>query len=318
MKFPSVSCDWLTISHRLDEPIKQLSSGRTLKLDRDGVINWESLDWEKLYCPSSDTSLRIRCDGNKLQMTGNISRWKQENNLLGLTVQECVEVWAALLPSLDIHLPMFGTRVREGTVGEGGTTITRVDLAGNMETDNFAALCHCTMNNRIGQKPARAGKYGTIWGYEAKRANWVKAKLYDKTAEMEGRRTPSTGATVARFEVQLGSEFLKREDLDKVSEWKGGGEMEKVIHGRFAEQAFRTAAEVNSWDQIPARLRGIAYAWRDGVCIRNELKKANFYKTRKRLLEYGIDIAVECNVLAFTAKIREVKVTPIHALRKAA
>lgn len=320
MIFPSVSCDWLTVSHRLDcdQQIKQLSSGRTLKLDRDGVIDWESLDWEKLYCPSSDTSLRIRCDGHKLQMTGNVSRWKQENNMLGLTVIECIEVWAQLLPSLGIHVPLFGTRSGHGTIGESGTALTRVDLAGNLETDNYNGLCQCAMNNRIGRTAPRVGKYGPTWGYDTKRGNWVKSKLYDKTAEIEGRRTPATGATVARYEVQLGSEYLKREGLDLVSGWKGGGEMERVIHGRFADQAFREQATVNSWDDIPVRLRGIAYAWRDGVCLRNEMHPRTFQRNRKILLDYGIDIAVECNVIALTAKIREVQITPIHALRRAA
>lgn len=318
MDFPSISCDWLTLSHRLDSPIEPLKSGLTMKLDQDGVIEWEMLDWTKLYCPSSDSSLRIRCDGEKLQCSGNVSRWKQPDNLLGLTVQECVTVWAELLPTLGIRVPMFGAVVCEDTCAERGTFISRVDLAGNLETDNYSALCHTAMNQRVGQKLPKPGKFGPMWGYEAKRGNWVKAKLYDKGAEMSGKRTAGTGATMARFEVQLGSEYLKREGLNKLRGWKGGGEMEKVIHGRFAEQVFRESVPVNSWDDIPVRLRGLAYAWRDGVCLRNELKQANFYKQRKALLAYGIDIAVPCNVLAFTAKVREVQVMPVHALRRLA
>jgi hypothetical protein len=333
MRFPSISCDWLTISHRVDDPIKPLAGGRTLKLDRDGVIDYEVMDWEKLYCPSSDTSLRIRCDGYKLQMTGNVSRWKQENNLLGLTVVQCVEVWRDLIETLDIQVPRFGERVRVGSAGEGGTYLTRVDLAGNLETENFSALCHALMNQRVGQKVPQSGKYGPTWGYGSKRGNWVKSKLYDKTAEIEGRRTPSTGATVARYEVQLGSEFLKREGLDFVKTWysevhqmtiKGleqvyqGGNIERKVHALFADQVFREVVPVNSWEDIPARLRGIAYAWRGGDCLKNEMSKTAFYRARRHLLEYGIDIAVPCNVLAFTARVREVKCTPIHALRMAA
>ena len=64
---------------------------------------------------------------------------------------------------------------------EAGTFITRIDLAGNFEVSDYAALCSAAMVRRIGQKLPMAGKYGPTWGYDAKRSNWTKAKLYDKT-----------------------------------------------------------------------------------------------------------------------------------------
>lgn len=318
MNFDSVMCDWLTISHRFhteDEPGMVVNGGKIMRIDADGVIDWEQVCWENLRCPTSDTSLRIRCDGVKMQMTGNIGRWMQEDNLQGLTVMQCVDLWAKFLSSRGILPPLFGTRP---AVGDSGTFITRVDLAANMWTDNFSALTQTAMSQRIGQKPARAGKYGAMWGYEAKRGNWVKAKLYDKTCELEGRRTPASGATVARFEVQLGGEKLKRLGLDSVNKWKEENDMENVTYKEFADQVFRQQTMAESWSDIPIRVRQYAVLWRDGVDIRGQFKSpSGFYKVRTKLLEHGLDIAQPCNIVSLTRRIVEVRVMPLQSRRVA-
>jgi hypothetical protein len=101
-----------------------------------------------------------------------------------------------------------------GEVESTGTRITRCDLAANFYTDNFASLTAMIMTRKLGQLLPRAGQYGPTWGYEkGRRQNWFRAKIYDKTCELEGRRTPAAGATTARFECQFGSEFLKRRGL---------------------------------------------------------------------------------------------------------
>ena len=317
MNFDSVMCDWLTISHRFHfehERGQVVNGGKIMRIDADGVIDWEQACWENLRCPSSDTSLRIRCDGEKLQMTGNIGRWMRDDNLQGLTVAQCVGLWRDFLAARGMLPPLFGTR---RVYGDHGTSITRVDLAANLWTDNFSALTQSAMSQRIGQKPARAGKYGAMWGYEAKRGNWVKAKLYDKTCEMEGRRTPAAGATVARFEVQLGGEKLKRHGWDVVEKWEGESDMENVIYKEFADQVFRQQAMAESWNDIPIRIRQYAVLWRDGQDVRGQCSKTTFYRVRNQLLEHGLDIAQPCNIVSLTRRIVEVKVMPLQSRRAA-
>lgn len=94
------------------------------------------------------------------------------------------------------------------------------------------------------------GKYGPTWGYDAKRSNWWRAKIYDKTAELAGKRRSDGGATDGRFEIQLGSEYLKRHKLDQVSAWKCE-DMAQIVYGRFADQVFREALPVTEWDDLP-------------------------------------------------------------------
>ena len=316
--FSSVCCDWLSGRHEYLEEVEPRNGGRVLKVSADGEVEWETESWESIRCPSSDTSIRVKCDGKRLHFSANIGRFQHGDNLEGHTVMECLEKWGRILKDLSFDVTGFGTRQRQGTIAECGTFLTRIDLAGNMETDNFAALCTASMSRRIGQRLPKEGKYGPTWGYESKRGNWSKAKLYDKTAEIEGRRRPTSGATVARFEIQLGSEYLKQNKLDAPIHWKGD-DMGQIIYGKFAEQVFREQINSLNWSDIPPRLRTWAVLWRDGDDVRNHLAKSRYYLVRKKLRDqYGIDIGVPCNVQSLARRVQVVTVRPINALRVAA
>lgn len=316
-----VMCDWTTGVHRFREPVKPLESGRIMKVDRDGVIEWEKREWEQIVCPSSDTSIRIACDGNRLRFMGNIGRFREPDNIKGLSVVDCVGKWAEVLSCFPLDLSFFGAVHGRGSVAEFGTLLTRVDLAGNYDVDDYRAFCVQTMQQRIGRKLPLMGKFGPQWGYDARRSNWWKAKIYDKAAEQAGERGPRSGATLARFEIQLGSEYLKREGLNYVNAWrprKGRPDMAQIIYGRFSAQLFKEQATVEDWHDIPPRLRQYAILWRDGVDVRGMLPRSSWYRTVSQLREYGVDIAVPCNVVALTRRVKEIRVTPVSSLREAA
>ena len=322
--FDSVICDWLTISHPLREVHPVVNDGQILRIKADGTTEWTTECWKTLKCASSDTSLRIKCDGEKVMMTGNIGRFGQLDNLNGHTVSECIELWRQLLatyyPAIqDFFGPDFQMVNRvTGEVQLSGTRITRCDLAGNFFTDNFASLTQMLMTRKLGQRPPKAGKFGPMWGYDSKRANWLKAKVYDKACELEGRRIPATGATTARFEVQLGSEILKRKGLHIADGWKKEIDMENITFLEYSNQIFRDQATAESWLDIPPRIRQYAVLWRDGVPLQNQCKtKSTYLRIRRRLLEYGIDASQPCNVMTLVRRIEVVKVLPLPARRAA-
>lgn len=314
--FDSVLCDWMGGSHAYIEPVKPLDSGKVLKIDRDGVIEYEKRTWEQIRCPSSDTSIRVRCDGKRLDFTGNIGRFQQQDNKTGVGVVECVERWQEVLSTLGLDVRMFGAVHRAGTVAEAGTRLTRIDLASNFQVSDYAAFCRSKLTRPIGRRHPREGRYGPMWGYEAKRSNWWKAKLYDKQAELDGLRASRGGETIARFEIQLGGEWLKRENLHTVKAW--GDDMAKIIYGRFANELFRDAVSVEDWNEIPVKLRVWAFLWRDGGDIRSQVSRSRFYAIKSGLRDFGIDISIPCNVVALTQRCRTIEVTPLHSLRDAA
>ncbi|WP_230347204.1 phage/plasmid replication domain-containing protein [Methylobacillus methanolivorans] len=318
MKFNSVICDWLSFRHDFqpytENPV--LEAGKILKIDRNGVIENEIQQWEQIKCSSSDTSIRIKCDGKHIWFQGNIGRFREANNLQGHTLQQCFDKAAtfirAFLPGADLRF--LGTTVRDGTIGEYGTYLTRVDLAANFHTDEYLQLSNQLASRRIGQRVARIGKYGPTWGYDTKRGQYWKAKLYDKLAELGGLRTPHPKATTARFEVQLGSEYLRQKGLNKLINWKN--DMEKIVYGKFASQAFAENATVETWTDIPTRLRQHAIMWRDGVDPKTYMSKSAYYRVRAALLEYGVDISSPCNVMNLTQRVRTILVHELDAYRQ--
>lgn len=323
IKFDSVICDWLTIVHPLRNPELPVNDGRILKVNVDGSTEWTSECWKTLKCASSDTSLRIKCDGQTIKMTGNIGRFGQADNLHGHTVAECVEMWRKVVQDMfptvaDFFGPDFEMTNRlTGEIQYSGTRITRCDLAGNFYTDNYVSLTAQTMTHRIGQLHPRPGKYGPTWGYDSKRGNWFRAKLYDKTCELEGRRTPASGATTARFEVQLGSELLKRKGLHVLSKWKGNN-MENIVYLDYSKQVFREQATAETWSDIPPRIRQYAVLWRDGTPLQAQCKTLRtFQRVRKALLAHGIDASQPCNITTLTRRIEVVTVQPLPARRAA-
>lgn len=329
MKFDSIACDWLTIRHdypALDDTgatgIEAVNAGKVMKLDRDGCIEFISECWDTVRCPSSDTSIRIKCDGRHLYASGNIGRFQQQDNREGLTIEQCMERWREVLGNLGFNLHGFGQIHKAGSIHEWGTHITRVDLCSNFEVSDYSAFVQSCMVRRIGQKLPMLGKYGPTWGYDSKRSNWVKAKIYDKTAELQGLRRSLGGATLARFEIQLGNEYLRREKLDNLDNWiwdrhRGAIDMANIIYGKFSDQVFIETTSVHDWADIPPKLRCWAVLWRDGNDIRTELKKSQYYTVRRALLGYGIDIGAPCNVTALVRASRIVEVTPVNTLRAA-
>ncbi len=317
-----VICDWLTFRHDFDmmKPSKPIEAGRTIKINQDGTTEWEKVDFTQITCSSSDTSIRVKCDGQHLWFQGNIGRFNQMDNVTGLNVMACFEKARDLLQGAypDLDLRMLGTLQRQGTIGEHGTHITRLDLASNFTTDNYLQLSQVFSTRKIGQRIPRVGKYGPTWGYDTKRGQYWKAKLYDKTAEQDGKRSPYVHETTARFEVQLGSEYLRQNKLQSLSQWGHDMLTENIIYGRFANQILHEQATIEDWSEFPTRLRQHAILWRDGTDPKTYLAHTQYYKIRKQLLELGLDISSPCNVMVLTQKIKTITLSYAPTLRRAA
>lgn len=317
-----VMCDWLSFRHDFDvsNPTTCIESGKTLKLTQDGEIEWEKQDFSVIRCPSSDTSIRIKCDGAHLWFQGNIGRFQETDNEKGLTVIQCFEKALNVIKNVypDIDTRLFGSIQRQGTISEYGTYITRLDLNSNFYTDNYLMLSQILSTRRIGQRVARVGKYGPTWGYDSKRGQYWKAKLYDKLAELNGKRTPNTHETTARFEVQLGSEYLRQNGLNHLMNWREQMKTENIIYGKFAHAVMREQATLDSFVDFPAKLRQHAIMYRDGTDPKTYLSRAQYYKVRTALLEHGLDISLPCNVETLKQAVKVITVGYAPTLRKAA
>ena len=95
--------------------------------------------------------------------------------------------------------------------------------------------------------------------------------------------------------------------------------MGKVLWAEFGGQVFRELVPTRSWgDEMPDTLREKALRWKDGEDLRANLSKSQFYKVRKGLLAFGIDISVPCNVVALKPTVQAVGIEFVPVLRKVA
>ncbi|MBL9228854.1 Replication-associated protein G2P, partial [Escherichia coli] len=96
---------------------------------------------QKFLEGSFSSKLTIRCDGYKVRVVGNPSRWQRMDNLFGLTaLDECVEIYNHVLAQYDLppftkNTRLFPRQTPDGKstslVGDGAE-ITSIDWTRNL------------------------------------------------------------------------------------------------------------------------------------------------------------------------------------------
>jgi hypothetical protein len=303
-----------------------VNAGHVFSVDQDGVIQWD-VPQKLVHRGSHDTSIRIRSDGNRVSLEGNIGRFNRSDNVFGYTVAQCVQLANRLLQ--EFGLPPFTDAapmqlVRKGGEDGGyqavGAVITRVDLTCNWVTGspgNVEQFIRYLQGFKSGrQEPTSYKTTGVAWGVGSK--YWY-AKVYDKAGEYYrqcGKNSKAFDARlfdwayqhgIARHEIELKSRYLKQNNLWRMTQWGEG--MEDRIYALFND-VIGGETYVDSFLEIPGRAGELAVAWRDGADLKKRLSTATFYRYRKELLKYGIDIAVPSNVKRLRSRVEVITLSP--------
>ena len=322
-----VFCDWLSIYQTHLCAVPMVNDGHVFSVDEDGVIKWD-VPSKKVHRGSHDTSIRIRSDGHKVSIEGNIGRFNRPDNLFGYTVLECVQLANKLLadfglPSFTDTPPMMAvSKTKEADViaVATGAVITRVDLTRNWHTGS-AGNCSQFIRHLQGfksgrQEPKPYKTTGVSWGEGSK--YWY-AKVYDKAGEYYRQNGKNSrkydpvlyeymlNAGIARHEIELKSRYLRDHDLWRFCQWVDC--MEDRVYALFND-VIDGSAKVDEFLEIPGRAGELAVAWRDGADLKKRLAQNTYYRYRRELLKYNIDIAVPCNVARLRSRIEVISLTP--------
>jgi II/X family phage/plasmid replication protein len=151
---------------------------------------------QKVLEGSFSTKLTIRCDGTRIRVEGNPSRWQRVDNLFGLqTLDECVAVYNHVLASYDLPPFTKNTRFAHRQSPDGkssslvgnGAEITLVDWTRNhavgkgREQSFIRGLS--SMQIGRGRKPKLYPDGNTCnWG---EGSTWIMDKLYNKAIELQ-------------------------------------------------------------------------------------------------------------------------------------
>ena len=347
-----VFCDWITIY--------QDHFGKDLPVINDGnVVRFEPGAFSKAIDPdtgeirpmfdatfaeytvsrrmehegSYETKVSIRCDGRRVELSGNVGRFGRPDNLFGdrvlSTVAKANEILAVLgLPPFEnCEHRQNAMHARLDNFMHLGAVITRVDLTANFAAgDRHAAfrVLHWMSGQgtarNSGKNPRSYGN-GVTWNEGSKRHY---EKLYFKADELgkhvsDEVRSYCEQHGILRYEVSLKARELADRGLQSLTAWaqitKEGLTMENVIYGKFAEVLTRNQVTVTEIQDIPGKL---------GLIARSYLNGENPYesqqvdiRTRRRwrsqLRQYGLDIAQPIDVTRLTTRIRVIELQPVVA-----
>lgn len=87
----------------------------------------------------------------------------------------------------------------------------------------------------------------------------------------------------------------------------------KQLEDVFAERCSiftRATADVNEITDLPKQVLSTYRMWAAGDDVVNKISRATFYRHRRELIPYGVDIAIKSNVITLKTKTRVIKLGP--------
>lgn len=296
--------DWVTAKLPCRNSLK---TGCVAKLDKDGNVEWLSQTWlpvEGSY--SSNIQIKALTE-NTIQISGNPTKWLQGHNLFGTNNLQ----WLISKFYLDLHETLSDdglnpTMQDYDLIERGAYTVSRVDIN---ETWHLANQLEVKAWLRsAGQKvsmPYRGrGVFSGDTLYWGKGSKYFFLKGYSKGDEINSKKsnfphelkTPSMleyADKALRLELTLCSNFLRQSHLNLPCNWSHDtARMLLLSHIRTLEMSdnFKLSDEVLS--SLPTRLKLYYKAWLYGDDLRLELSRPTYYRVRKELKNYGVDISM--------------------------
>ena len=346
-----VFCDWLTCyQDHFDADLPVINDGFVVRFEPDAFgksMDFETGELRPMFDAtkaeytvsrrmehegSYDTKVSVRCDGRRVELSGNVGRFGRPDNLFGVKVLETIEIANQILAALG--LPPFTCHDKNHPVARTDTffkthncVITRVDLTANFAAGSREAafrVLHWMSGQgsarNSGNNPRNYGN-GITWNEGSKRHY---EKLYFKADELgpyvsEEVRHYCESKGVLRYEVSLKARELADRGLQSLMAWarvtQEGLRMENVIYGKFAEVLTRNQVTVTEIQNIPGKLGLIARSYLNGEnpYEAGHAGESTRRRWRAQLMKYGLDIAQPIDVTRLTTRIRVIDLQPCTA-----
>jgi len=295
----------------LHDPIP---AGHVLSIEADGTIEWDCV--KSIVCRSShETSLKIKSAGGNgegrataLMIDGNLSKFLQGHNVFGsrdlnqlllLSFRKIVELHADHLHGCS------SPALTEAKIKKGDYKVKMLDINQLYDVGNDASVeawLHAAEMRARSRHGRSSRDKGTVYlGKSSKR--WA-FKFYNKYREM-----------LSKGKTHQLPFYLQNQGLEDFTQGKlraelriFSKELEKhgITHGYHLNPAnindlFTTYLEkIDMTTQatlideqllnMPRTVQGSYQLWRQGADLRQLLSHNTFYRHRRALLEYGIDI----------------------------
>ena len=281
--------DWLTYRVQVASH-DPLANGAVMKVAPGGEVEWTSTARMAL-AGSYDASVYARSlDSRTVELSGNPTKYFQGHNLWGSN--DAFGLGTALAHDLQQPLRIHVQQIEQ---------VSRVDIAGLLDLGTPARVQEVvralgqagTMRNRGRGNNADEGT--VYWGKRSRR--WA-LKIYDKRRELLSTKAafdlPTTTAIASgklRVELVLRGMELKEMGLKTLAQWSTVEPMRLLAEFlstlELPDQAPRLDVAA-----LPRHLRLPFMQWAQGDDLRELYPRPTFYRHRKQLLAFGVDVAV--------------------------
>lgn len=310
---PSLMIDWLSVKF-LFWSDEVLNGGNVISTTPDGEIEY-TVDKHLKVDGSHDSRIMIRSEPFKqdfipgmenvrlLSVSGNPVKWFQGHNVFGTCDLNnlVVELFDSLSQKFNKPQPDF---IRNAVL-TGHYTISRVDINGMFELGSrldvisWLSALERTARTRHG---TAVSKGNTV--YFGKNSERWTLKFYAKGQEIEQHKLPGPLQLTSlpdfannklRAELTLRTKELTKLGLNVGTAWFNIDEWElyKEYMGRVEMSNQKPIDNILS--KLPKYLVSSYALWKEGYCLKTTLPKNTFYRHRRELLEFGIDISIPNN-----------------------
>lgn len=296
--------DWVTAKLPCNN---NLRTGCVAKLDADGNVEWLTESWLPVTGSYEMNFMVKSLTPQTIQISGNPAKWLQGHNLFGSN--NLVALMAKFFSQLYEIMAEEGlnpTMEQCDAINEGRYTVSRIDINETWFLNNQYDVK--AWIRAAGQKismPHRGkGVFSGDTLYWGKGSKYYYLKCYSKGDEIDSKksnfpealRTPQMleyADKALRLELVLCSKALREWGLNEPCKWTVDTPrmlLLQVVRGLDMSNNFKLSDEV--LDSLPRKLRTYYKLWLYGEDLRQEMSRPTFYRIRKELRAYDIDITL--------------------------
>jgi len=296
--------DWLTARVPCELP-GHIHGGQVISIRPDGTVEWTT-DRRLMVPGSHAAAIAVRGGGHELEISGNPSKWLQGHNVFGSShpIKLLYRVLCELVPILDLR-PTFQQR-RAWVYGDYDLLRVDVNRMYDLGSDEDVVLFLNGASRVAKGRYQKASAFESDTVYIGQKSKRVSVKFYNKFQEMQ-KKGHTLGDTMSplwrqkllesaygklRYEVTLRSKELQDRGLRRASSWSSAT-ADLILDERLGVMELNDAVRLSEdvLQQLPPKLVPIYDAWRAGRNLKEIYAKNTFYRYRRQLLPYDIDIA---------------------------
>ena len=297
--------DWVTCilpcTHK-----EMIIGGAVLCITPEGEVEW-STEKALSVVGSYDNRIQIRSYGSlsELWLSGNPVKFLQGHNIFGSG--DLLYIMSKLIDKLvSMDLGLSPTDFDLIKIRQGSYQLSRIDLNQSYHLANrdevLAWLRAAESSARLRHRGSGIFAGNTL--YYGKHSRYWALKCYSKILEIlaKGHQLPpelqipellAWAEKALRIEAVIRSMELKRRGLNIASAWTQESAkllLQELIGHLEMTGSFSLPDEVVK--TLPSRLRPVYELWVRGADMQTQYSRPTFYRHRKALLAYGIDIAI--------------------------